>query len=364
MKKITKYLLSLCLVSCFIFIITGCGSFTDSEEVKIISSIEKIEEDGVSKIVIHYENEDMEPDKFVLPVGDDGTGIKAITTAEKEDGSGKILKIYFTDDSIEPVVFELQNGRSIIGVESKVDEEDGETYMWVKYNDRTNSEKFLLPKGKDGVGFTGYDFETHEDGSMTYYFHFSQDTPDVVVEIPAPKEGNGIKSIVSTEDDVNYILTINYTNGKTEELRFKKPTSPGKWISGSSIPSNDEGDDGDYFFDTYHKIIYAKEYGSWIQVVSFGNEQEVYRIKFDLNDTLDGGVSAKMPEGSRLSYIVRKNTYFDNNGYGDIPIPTRDGYIFKGWYRSKSPTATSSPFTDFTPILSDLELFAIWEKIE
>ncbi len=65
---------------------------------------------------------------------------------------------------------------------------------------------------------------------------------------------------------------------------------------------------------------------------------------------------------SKKFELVNSN-FLDNNGYGDIPIPTRDGYIFKGWYRSKSPTATSSPFTDFTPILSDLELFAIWEKI-
>lgn len=362
MRKITKYLLSFIILSCFIFPLTGCASFTETEESKIISSIERIVEDGVVKLVIRYENEEMEPDKFVLPVGDDGTGIKSITTTEKEDGSGKILKIYFTDESIEPVVFELKNGRSIVGVESGVNEEDGETYMWVKYDDGTVSENFLLPKGKDGVGFTGYDFEIHDDGSITYYFHFSQETPDVVVEIPAPKEGTGIKSIVSAEDDNDYILTINYTNNESEELRFKKPTSPGKWISGSSIPDNDEGDDGDYFFDTFHKVIYTKEYGTWIQVVSFDDEQDVYRIKFDLNDTLDGGVSAKMPEGSRLSYIVRKNTYFYNNGYGDIPIPTREGYVFKGWYRSKSPTTTFSPFTDFTPILSDLELFAIWEK--
>lgn len=363
MQKTIKYLFSFMICCCFIFILTGCGSFTDAEESKVIASIERVVEDGIVKLVIYYENEEIEPDTFVLPVGDDGTGIKAITTSEKEDGSGKILKIYFTDETMEPVVFELKNGKSILGIESSIDEETGENYMWIKYDDGTNSEKFLLPKGKDGVGFTGYDVETHEDGSITYLFHFSQDTPDVVVEIPAPKEGNGIKSIVSAEDDVDYILIINYTNHESEELRFKKPTSPGKWLSGSSIPESDEGDNGDYFFDTFHKIIYTKEYGTWIQVVSFDDEQEIYQIKFDLNDTLDGGVSAKMPEGSRLSYMVRRNTYFYNNGYGDIPIPTREGYQFKGWYRSKVPNVTFSPFTDFTPILSDLELFAIWEKI-
>lgn len=363
MKKISKYFLSLILLVSFIFILVGCGSFTDEEQTKVISSIERIVEDGVAKIVIRYEDSEIAPDKFELPKGENGSGIKSVITTEKEDGTGKILKIYFTDESISPVVFELSNGRSIAGIESEVNEEDGQIYMWVKYNDETTSEKFLLPKGEDGVGFTGYDFETHEDGSQTYYFHFSNDTPDVVIEIPAPQKGNGIKSIVSSEDGEQYILIINYTNGESEEVKFNKPKSPSKWLSGSSVPSSNEGDNGDYYFDTFHKVIYTKEAGNWIEVVRFDDGQEICRVRFDLNDTLDGGVPAKMPADARLSYMVRKNTYFDNNGYGSIPIPTRDGYIFKGWYKTKNVSAISSSFTDFTIILSDLELYAIWEKI-
>lgn len=364
MKKISKYFLSLILLVSFIFILVGCGSFADEEQTKVISSIERIVEDGVAKIVIRYEDSEIAPDKFELPKGEDGSGIKSVITTEKEDGTGKILKIYFTDETISPVVFELSNGRSIVGVGSEVNEEDGQIYMWIKYDDETTSEKFLLPKGEDGVGFIGYDYESHEDGSQTYYFHFSKDTPDVVLEILAPKEGNGIKSIVSSEDRDQYILIINYTNERIEEVRFNKPKSPSKWLSGSSIPESNDGDNGDYFFDTYHKIIYTKEGGNWIEVVRFDNEQEICRIRFDLNDTLDGGVPAKMPSDARLSYMVRKNTYFDNNGYGSIPIPTREGYIFKGWYKTKNVSAISGPFTDFTIILSDLELYAIWEKID
>lgn len=364
MKKISKYFLSLILLLSFIFILVGCGSFSDEEQIKIISSIERVVENGVVKLVIRYEDSEIAPDKFELPKGEDGSGIKSVITTNKEDGTGKILKIYFTDDSIDPVVFELTNGRSISGVQSEVNEEDGQTYMWVKYDDETTSEKFLMPKGKDGVGFTGYDYELHEDGSQVYYFHFSQDNPDVVVDIPAPREGNGIKSIISSEDDDNYILIINYTNGENDEIKFNKPKSPTKWISGSSIPTSEEGEEGDYFFDTYHKIIYTKEGTNWIQVVRFDDGQEICRIRFDLNDTLDGGLPAKMPADARLSYMVRQNTYFDNNGYGSIPIPTREGYIFKGWYKTKNVTSTTSPFTDFTIILSDLELYAIWEEIK
>lgn len=362
MKKIATYFLSFILLVSSIFILVGCGSFTDEESTKVIASIERVVENGVAKLVIRYEDDEIAPDKFDLPKGEDGSGIKSVITTEKEDKTGKILKIYFTDDTISPVVFELSNGRSITGIQSEINEEDGQIYMWVKYDDNTTSDKFLLPKGQDGVGFTGYDYESHDDGSQTYTFHFSQETPDVVVEIPAPKEGNGIKSIVSSEDSENYILIINYTNEESEEIRFTKPKSPSKWLSGSSIPETSEGEEGDYYFDTYHKVIYTKESNSWIEVIRFEDREEICRIKFNLNDTTDGGLPAKMPQDAKLTYLVRKNTYFDSNGYGAIPIPTRVGYSFKGWYKTKSIGVTTAPLTDFTVILTDLELYAIWEK--
>ena len=70
-----------------------------------------------------------------------------------------------------------------------------------------------------------------------------------------------------------------------------------------------------------------------------------------------------MPSGSNLTYAVTRNTYFTDNGYDAIPVPTRAGYKFVGWYRSRTVTATSGAFTDLTPILSDLTLYAQWEKI-
>jgi uncharacterized repeat protein (TIGR02543 family) len=69
-------------------------------------------------------------------------------------------------------------------------------------------------------------------------------------------------------------------------------------------------------------------------------------------------------EGSYLSYKVIRNTYFTDNGYDAIPIPTREGYKFLGWYKTRTINATSSAFTDFTPILSNLNLYACWEKID
>lgn len=350
------------LICSLFLVVSGCGSFVDDDGLKVISSIERVIEDGVAKLVINYQDETIPPDKFPLPAGEDGTGIKSVVTLEKEDGTGQVIEITFTDNSIVPVRFEVNNGRSVVGLESEVSEEDNQVYMWVKYDDNTTSEKFLLPKGQDGISFTGYDHESHEDGSQTYYFHFSQGQPDVVVEIPAPREGNGIRSIYSSEDENDYILVINYTNDEVEIVRFAKPAPTNKWIQGSTSPDANIGVDGDYFFDTYHKIIYVKEYGSWIQVVSFNENNITCIVSFDLNDDDGDPVTAKMPENSRLSYPIKKNSYFVDNGF-DIPIPTRDGYRFKGWYRQKIVTPVSGPFTDLTPVLADLTLYACWEKI-
>ncbi len=362
MKKIIKYFLSFIIICSLFLISNGCGSFIDSDELKVITSIERVEEDGVAKLVITYQDETIPPDKFILPSGIDGTGIASVTTLDKENGKGKIVEITFTDKSISPVRFEINDGRSVIGIESEVNEEDNQIYMWVKYDDDTISEKFVLPKGQDGVSFIGYDYEVHEDGSQTYFFHFSQNQPDVVVEIPAPLEGNGIKNIVSSEDETDYILTINYTDGNSEEVKFSKPKPTNKWIQGSSTPNDFDGADGDYFFDTQHKDIYVKEYGMWIKVVSFSDNQTLCIVNFNLNDDDGDPVKAKMPDNSRVAYPIVKNSYFVDNGF-DIPIPTREGYRFVGWYRQKIVSPINGAFTDLTPVLTDLVLYAHWEKI-
>jgi uncharacterized repeat protein (TIGR02543 family) len=70
-----------------------------------------------------------------------------------------------------------------------------------------------------------------------------------------------------------------------------------------------------------------------------------------------------MPSANKV-YRVERGSYFSADGNGDIPIPTRPGYKFMGWYTKRSVNpATMSPFTDFTPVFSDLTLYAIWEEI-
>lgn len=359
--KFKKILFMFLLI--FIFVLSGCTFFGDDSEVlEIVSITNELEADGRTKITITYSDETRNPDVFYIPQGIDGNGIKSIITTEDETSSSTILTIYYTDEAKEPVTFKVPHGISIIGVSTFVSEEDNNTYMVISYSNNTTSDPILLPKGEqgeEGNGMTGYDVVTNEDKSTTITFHFSK-SEDVVITIPAPEKGLGISSMMASEEDGLYVLTVNYSDGTSERLVFNKPAEPNKWLSGASIPSIDLGSNGDYYFDHAHKVIYTKENGVWVSVVSFDDDNNYYNITFELNDS-DSDVKASMPSGTYKTYPVRRNTYFEDNNWGSIPVPTRQGYKFVGWYRTRIITPTSGPFTDLTPILSDLTLYAIWE---
>lgn len=364
MKK--RILFFLVLIVSICFTLTSCGSFFVEESKEIIEITSFVDQNDTTVLKILYN--DGTEDIFNIPKGVEGNGIKEIKTTKNEKGDITTLTVLYTDEEMHPVSFDIKDGVSIKGVVSRTNEETGDVYLVVLFSDDTESEPFLLPQGEKGDGFTGFDREAKEDGSQVYYFHFSN-AEDVVVTIPAPEKGDtgrGIKSIIASEEDNLYVLTINYDDKSSERVAFNRPKDPNAWISGTIDPSKSEvaiGQNGDYYFDTAHKVIYAKENDIWIKIVSFEDSTDYYYITFDLNDKLDGGVEASMPSGSNLTYAVTRNTYFTDNGYDAIPVPTRAGYKFVGWYRSRTVTATSGAFTDLTPILSDLTLYAQWEKI-
>ena len=358
--------LYLIFVLCLCILLTGCGAFFGEEESLMIQSIEsEILEDGNTKIVITYSNEGKLPDEFIIPKGEQGidgvigNGIKDITYQNSSDGKTTILTVTYTDPEVESSIFEIPNGISVTGVEYKLDPITKNTLMYVNYSDGNKSDPITIMKGNDGNGFAGYDVELQEDGSQVINFHFTQ-SEDVVITIPAPEKGNGISSIVSSETETEYKLVINYEDGKKDEVSFSKPEKPNAWYNGGMRPSQNIGKNGDYYFDTQHKEIYVKENGDWTLIVDFNVSQQVFTIKFNLNDTTEE--PASMPSGSLISYNMKRESFFSDNGYGEIPIPVRPGYTFVGWYRTKNITPINAPFTDLTPINSDLVLYAIWQK--
>lgn len=362
MKKIILLIISILLC----VVLGGCGSFFGSDEPDMVTGITTEElENGRTKVTITYADENRAPDVFEIG-GARGNGIASIVTEEKDDGSGMELRIKFTDESAPDVTFEITNGVSVIGVETEKDDETGNTYMYLKYSDGTLSDPIWLPKGDEGDGFIGYDNETFPDGSQRYTFHF-REHDDVIVNIPAPEkgeEGRGIVSISPSEEEVEgkYVLIVTYSDGTTSDpIEFDKPLDPNRWYNGGTIPDGSLGKDGDYYFDIFHNTIYVKENNQWTLIVNLNQENITYTIRFELNDSI--AEPAQMPSDVLREYQVKKGTYFKDNGYNAIPIPTRVGYRFMGWYTSINITPTTGRFDDLTVIAGDLVLYACWEKI-
>ena len=366
MKKLICRICALLLMAAMLFL-TGCGSSFFSEESLQIASVgSELLEDGRTRVTITYLNEDVEPYVFFLPKGDDGSigsdgnGIKEIVCKRNEENFRTDVTIRFTDETVDPVTMKIPDGLSVVGIQDGFDELTEATYVVFQYSDGSISNPIYLPKGDKGNGIKTFSQKLNEDKSVSIFFEFDDDRKMDIL-IPPPETGNGILNMNAIDDGDYYYIDVNYTNGTTEQLKFQRPADPNQWLYGSEEPGRLKGEDGDYYFDTYHKVIYVKEKGNWTKVISFKEESETvyFTVTFDLNDEDD----AKMPEGARPGYQIEKGTYFASAGYGDIPVPTREGYRFMGWYTKKAVNhATMSPFTDLTPVFSDLTLYALWEQ--
>lgn len=352
---------------CFIFMIfgmfTGCSGFVVEDESLIITSItSQVLDDGRTMVVITYADEEVEPAIFYLPKGDtgeqgeEGNGIKEITHEYDERTNTIKVTITFTDPTMEPITYTLENGVSIKSLEEIVDE-DGEVSFVIHFSDGTSSEPITVPRGEDGSKMVGYRQIINEDGSVTLQFAFS--TGEIYTcDIPAPQKGDagrGIVAIVGTTDEVYYYVTFMYSDDTSETIKFDKPV-PSTWLAGAGTPSSSLGKDGDFYFDTSRKDIYSKINGEWVRIIDFDDSETKYTVEFDLN-----AEDAFLPEGYGYSnyYSIPSGENFAASGTL-VPIPQRIGYTFEGWYTTPNPTVVNGKFTDLTPVMSNMKLYAKW----
>ena len=362
MKKTICRVCSVCLLIMMLFLTSCGGGFFTEEPLQILSIDHEPQYDGSTKITITYTDENVEPEVFYIPRGEDGlvgaagNGIASFVCERDEAGRKTNVSVIFTDESFPEGKFEVPDGVSVVGIRDGIDEDSKQRFVEFEYSDGSVSRQIFLPSGIDGVGIDDVDVTINEDKTAVMYIKFSNGE-EKFLDIPAPAEGVGVQSMVGTEEGQYYYIDIQYTNGETDQITFERST---KWFGGAYIPEDSLGEDGDYFFDTEHEKIYRKENGTWADNVVVDFQIEKYRIMFDLNDDND----ASMPTTTSI-FRVERGAYFSADGNGDIPIPTRAGYVFKGWYTKRAINpATMSPFTDFTPVFSDLTLYAIWEEIE
>ena len=387
MKKTICRVLSGCLLIVMLCMTTSCGGFFSEELLQIADVEHVILKDGQTKITITYTDETIEPDVFYIPrgitgeVGNDGNGIEDIKPVHDDENKQTLLTISFTDKSVEPKTIAIPDGVSIVGVNDYYDEITGNhTITFISSDsERFQFEPIIIPRGEKGEPGNGIkDFKVEEyldeitgvpkGNRFTFVL---DDGREDHIDIPFPV---GVDNIIASEDPTKnvYKLQVVYTSGDVANLEFARPEEPNRWYRtdpDAKLYTSDDltssfGKDGDFFFDETRKEIWTKKDGKWKPIVSFASDE--YLVTFDLNDN-DGDTEnrASMPKGARYEYYIQSGTYFVANDY-DIPVPTRRGYEFLGWYTKKSISNpyTMSPFTDLTMVSSNLTLYAIWEKIE
>ena len=300
MFKKVKKVISLLAIPLTLTYLSSCSFFnTGKEDSYMIKSIEAEQfEDGSTKVTITYDDEEKEPVVFYIPkgeqgdIGETGNGIAGIEN-KGSDSSGEytIMEITYTDTSIPSTEFKVPNGVSIEKMESSYNEVTGLVTVKIILSNG-ESLSFDLPRGKDGQDGNGISFieqKVNDDQSVDLILHFTQGGT-TTIKIPAPQKGDtgrGISSMVSTETEDKYIITVNYTDGTSDVLELTRPTEPNNWYTGYGIPSNSFGKNGDFFFDIDNKNIYGKSGGRWSLIYSFTDTGDVYEVTFDLNDTID-----------------------------------------------------------------------------
>ena len=146
-------------------------------------------------------------------------------------------------------------------------------------------------------------------------------------------------------------------NGDVEEYSFSKPHAS-TWLYGTSDPSDSIGSEGDFYFNTSSGDIFVKkevdEVVTWVFQVHINGVatgfNEWYFVKLDPN----GGT---IEENYPSSYRVKPGTCLD------LPLCTKEGYEFIGWYSDLELDVNSGQFTNTTPVFQDWTLYAQYKAL-
>ena len=353
MKKIIVLLL-------FIFMVlslTSCG-LTGSQTLSIAEIKTEQLEDKNIKVTISYVDDVEEPVSFVIPRGNDGLGIKDVQYEYNKDDDTTDVTFFFDNDTIDPYTIQIKNGISIKECTSVIDDTTGDTLITIVYSDDSKETKPIrVQKGEPGLSVVNIEtIENHEVDPWQVSFVFTLSNEEQITVGPVElksgldgQDGRGILNMTGKNEDGQYILDIEYTNGDTLELYLERSNTIFTLVA---KPDSDYGINGDYAYVTSEKVMYRKTNNNWVSVFSL-NEAS-YEVELDLNDEGD----ASLGEHDN-KYTIIKGHYFESDGY-ELPIPTRPGYTFGGWFLAKNPKINNGQFTDTTAVYKDMTLYAKW----
>lgn len=338
-----------------LFMVYGCSFFEeDSEGVKDIVFSENENGDLIASITYFGSDEAVE---HIIPKGLDGKDGVSVSIEYKREKESYRTKVTMTLSDGTQQVFYVPDGVRIVDVETT--EFEGEKAIILHYSDDSQSDAIALPRGEKGNGIDPEKskFEQQEDGSINVSLYYTDSETPVEFTIPTGKTGNGIEQITPIEENGAFALEIVYTSGDIKTVSFTRPVF---WYQGYGAPTLAQNSEtvqnavsGDYYFDYFESKIYQYMGNNfWNIVVDFAQNENVFTVNF-------------IPNADDVNpyETQRSNVKYGSTLVG-IPQPTRSGYIFKGWSTSPVETAVSGRFTELTPVFSNLDLYAIWEKIE
>lgn len=366
--------------SLFLFLsitLSSCSLFGGADEGLMIERVEStMGENGSTLVTMYFTDEDVEPLTFEIPrgetgeigpIGATGLGIKEITSRQSEDGLSTILTIIFTSEDVPNQEIIVPNGVSVADVTLKY-YPDEETYTFeftMSNGDVFETETFEKPK--DGIGIANVDQTTDNEGNIiitiTYTDSSMGQNGQTVITIPYKngEDGRGIISITSTQIDNYYYITINYTDGTTQDLEPISLPRPNERFYGLG-PANSiiksEAVAGDYYFDQENFIIYFFDGINFVEIINLTeNNQKTNKctVTFDTN----GGKFVSETIGK---IVVDAGSTIN---IASIPLCSMDGYSFEGYYTT--PEGPDNPLsgrlTDLTPIFRDTTFYAYYEVL-
>lgn len=172
------------------------------------------------------------------------------------------------------------------------------------------------------------------DGAYeTYNGKFTKDTITNGIVLPNDSSTITYKATITNKDNKNYVIkNITIESSNNENISFETNYTENEIIDANSTKEIEI---------TYKTSSGSENKNAIILKFDFS---KVYTITFDANE---GNVD------------VLNKMVLENGTYGDLPIPTRSGYKFLGWYTKKEDGVKIESTTQVT-ITNNQTLYARW----
>jgi len=372
--RLFKNLKLLVISSCFLFSLPSCSAFGDDGFV-ITSSSFSTDQDGNTILLLNTSDEENPTITVTIPKGNDGKDGVSISKVEStvdseykdEDGNfGALVKItiYYSDNStyeLEVPIYYGKDGRGIKNVtysSGENEKENNVTTVTFTYTDDTTS-TIEIPNGTNGVGidsFTSeeyYDSETGESGYKVRVVLTNGEEKEFTCK--NGDKGTGILNVEIDSSGDTYKFTITFTDGTMTDIEVDKPVTT-KWYYGSEVPSDSDGNDGDFYLKSDDGYVYRKENGKWVKLFSMkpqDSQKQKFYIYLDPNGGyFEGGINkwpVTVTEDTTIDIDLLKTPLRDNETIGESTY----SYTFKGFYSTQEENYLAGKLDSLTRLSYD-----------